>query len=326
MVKASAPNSQPSQWPLRIGLFGAFVALVATALTVGAPGSTVRTVTPPPQNRAHPPHSPTSTTVPGAFTGRVTRLRSGGECGFSLGGQESSPGSGTKLATATSHPVGRCTVVEIGDSLGNDLGWGLARHLSASSGLNMVQLDKSSTGLANSWFYNWRPHLAAALSEYHPQLVLISLGGNDEQGMEINGAAVPFGTPAWKSAFLNLARQLVAEATASGAYVLWVGLPIMQQPSYSEGMATINSLFQEGVTMGPNATFVSTWSLFSNPQGAFESAAAVNGVETTLREPDGIHYSFSGEDVAATYVIREMALIYHVKLVPVDPAVITHWG
>ena len=36
----------------------------------------------------------------------------------------------------------------------------------------------------------------------------------------------------------------------------------------------------------------------------------MNGVQTTLREPDGIHFSFAGEDVLATYVIREVALIY----------------
>jgi hypothetical protein len=321
-------NAQLDEWPLRIGLLVALVALVATGLIVGAPGSTVRTTTlPPARTKAHPPRSATPTTVPGAFTGRVTRLHSGGECGFSLGAQVSSSSrSGTKPSTATSLPVGSCTVVEIGDSLGNDLGWGLTRHLAAASGLNMIQLDKSSTGLANSWFYNWLPHLAAALSKYHPQLVLISLGGNDEQGMELNGTAVPFGAPTWKSAFLNSVRQIVSEATASGAYVIWVGLPIMQQSSYSQGMATIDSLFQEGVAMEANATFLSTWSLFSNLQGGFGSAAAVNGLETTLREPDGIHYSFSGEDVAATYVIREMALIYHVKLAPIDPAVITRWG
>ena len=50
-------------------------------------------------------------------------------------------------------PVRRCTILEIGDSLGSDLGWGLTRHLSAASGLHLVQLDTPSTGLANSWFF-----------------------------------------------------------------------------------------------------------------------------------------------------------------------------
>lgn len=187
-------------------------------------------------------------------------------------------------------------------------------------------MDKSSTGLANAWFYSWPAHLAAFLKEYHPQLVLVMLGGNDEQGIEIKGSAVQFGTPAWRSAELANVRKVVTEATSAGAYVLWVGMPIMQAASYSQGMSILNAIFEQGVTSEANATFVPTWSLFSNPAGQFEMQAAVNGVQTTLREPDGIHFSFSGEDVVATYILREMARIYHVALAPTSPAVITNWG
>jgi hypothetical protein len=51
----------------------------------------------------------------------------------------------------------------------------------------------------------------------------------------------------------------------------------------------------------------------------------VNGNPENLREPDGIHYSFTGEDVIATYVIDEIASIFHVQLAPTNPAVITGW-
>ena len=101
-------------------------------------------------------------------------------------------------------------------------------------------------------------------------------------------------------------REVVTEATKSGAYVLWIGMPIMQPYSYNQGIMILNALYQEGVTSESNATFVPIWSLFANPEGEFESQAAVNGVETTLRVSDGIHFSFTGEDVLATYVIREM--------------------
>jgi hypothetical protein len=39
--------------------------------------------------------------------------------------------------------VGRCTILEIGDSLGNDLGWGIAREVVKPRGLRLIQLDKS---------------------------------------------------------------------------------------------------------------------------------------------------------------------------------------
>ena len=225
-----------------------------------------------------------------------------------------------------SRAVGRCTVLEIGDSLGEDLGIGLEQVLAQTSGLNLVMLDKVSTGLANSWYYNWPVHLGADLKRYDPQLVIVMLGGNDRQGMQVNGCTLVCGTAAWQKAYLADIREIITETTSTGAYVLWIGLPIMQPFAYSQGVALLNSRYKLAVTTQADATFVPTWSLFSNPKGLFESAATVNGVETTLRASDGIHFSPEGWDVLATYVIREMALIYHLKLAPASPAVITHWG
>ena len=156
-----------ADWPLRIGLSAVFVVLVVAASVVSSTGaakpeaSTTTTTTPPSHETTTIPGKPTTTTIPGAYTGRVTLASVGHGCGFAL----VSP----RPSAAVGRPVGHCTVLEIGDSLGNDLGWGLTRHLAATSGLNLVQVDKSSTGLSNSWFYDWPDHLAAYLHQYHPQ-------------------------------------------------------------------------------------------------------------------------------------------------------------
>jgi len=260
---------------------------------------------------------------PATVNGAVTRPQAGGNCGLSLQGQMSDPRGPRTTVPA---PVGQCTVLEVGDSLGNDLGWGLSRHIAPTAGFSLIQLDKSNTGLSNSSYYDWPAQLPSDLDQYHPQLVIICLGGNDEQSMDVNGSQVKFQTPEWKSAYVARVEQMVSEATASGAYVLWVGLPIMQQPSYSQGILALNSLYQQGVAAESNATFVSTWSLLSNLQDQYQSSATVNGSKATLRDPDGIHFSYAGEDVVATYVIRQMATIYHAQLVPTDPSVVTSWS
>jgi lysophospholipase L1-like esterase len=257
----------------------------------------------------------TTTTVPGALNGPVTRGTAGNGCELALASPPAGPGS-----------VGHCTVLEIGDSLGEDLAEGMADQLAANSGLNLVQLDKASTGLANSWFFDWPVHLQADLAQYHPQLVLVMLGGNDEQGMTVNGNVVSFPSKAWEQDYVGYVRQVVSEATATGAYVLWIGMPITQPYSYNQGLTILNALYQQGVTSEPNATFVPSWSLFADPAGQFDAQAAVNGVETDLRSSDGIHLSVPGTEVLATFIIRKMASIYHVALAPTSPQVITHWG
>lgn len=304
---SSAPSPDASSTPASVAATAAptTTAPATTAPAIAGPTTTVPTTT-------VPTTTVPKTTVPGAVSGPVGVLGAAGGCGLSL------------VARVTA-AVGHCTVLEIGDSLGNDLGWGLRRELAAASGLDLVQLDKSASGLANTGFYNWPAQLGADLRRYRPQLVVASLGGDDEQGMNVGGSAVQFGTAAWSAAYSARVRHLISEATASGAYLLWVGLPVMQPPYYDRGVALLDSLFRQAVASEPDATYVSTAALFSNPQGAFQSSAFVNGQPAALRQSDGIHYSFVGEDVLATYVIREMALIYHVTLAATNPAVITGW-
>ncbi len=335
--RSSSARGGGASWPLRVSLLAALGALVVTGSVVASmssppsslptpplptpprlaqPAGHATTTTSPKRGHERPPTS-TAPTVPGAYSGPVRVGSIGHGCGLSLAPPPS----------AKPRPVGHCTVLEIGDSMGNDLGWGISRHLAASAGLDLVQDDTASTGLSNSWFYSWPVHLAADLKQVHPQLLLVSLGGNDEQGMQVGGKVLSFGTPAWQQVYLSYVRQIITEATSAGAYVVWVGMPIMGEgPSYDEGMALLDSLYEKAATSEPDATYVSTYSLFANPEGQFQANAVVNGVATALREPDDIHYSFAGEDVVATYVIRELARIYHVALAATSPAVITGWG
>ncbi|MDA8373753.1 MAG: DUF459 domain-containing protein [Actinomycetota bacterium] len=307
-------------WGLRVTLILVWASLIAAALIVQGTQLSAKPVTQVPHKLCANSHTcdpsttvPTTTTIPGAVTGEITRTRVGGGCGLSLGGQ------------VTPAPVGSCTVLEIGDSLGNDLGWGLLRQVPTGSSLHLIQLDKSDTGLAKPSFFDWPSHLALDLREYKPQLVLICLGGNDQQGLVVNDSAVQFPSSAWETAYAVRVRQLVAIAVSSGAYVLWVGLPIMQQSSYSQGTQILNSIYQAVINTEPDATFVPTWSLFSNPQGQFQANAMVNRNQEALRQPDGVHLTYMGENVEATYILREMALIYHVQLAPKDPLVVTGW-
>ena len=90
--------------------------------------------------------------------------------------------------------LGHCRLLEIGDSLGDDLEYGLRHELQYTPGLKLIQRNKSSTGLSAAWYYNWPAHLKSFLHDYHPDLVVVMFGANDEQALAVNGVSQPFGS------------------------------------------------------------------------------------------------------------------------------------
>jgi hypothetical protein len=214
---------------------------------------------------------------------------------------------------------GRCTVLEIGDSLGNDLGWGLAREIGNDRVLTLVQADKSSSGLTTPWFYNWPAKEKVLLAQYHPQLVIATFGANDEQNIRVDGHVVAFGSAPWIAAYTKIVTGIATAATKSGAYVLWVGMPIMQPNTYRANMVLINSVFLKVEQSVPGTAFLPTWNLFANAHGQYQNAALVNRIPSGLRATDGIHFSYVGENVVATYVTHELGLVYHVLVSPALP-------
>ena len=324
------PRRGPGRrWPLRLTLSTVLVALIvigfASQQTHSSATSAPTSTTTAPQGATGTTNAPPTTTTAPPQNNAAYFAAPGRGCRMSLR-QTPPPPSTTTPPYAKGRPplaLGRCVVLEIGDSLGNDLGWGLAREIGSQRGLVLVQQDVSSTGITTSWFYNWPQHFAQYLHQYRPHLVVITFGANDEQGMRVHGSAVAFGTNQWRDEYVRRLRQIVGEATKRGAYVLWVGLPIMEPNGYRQGVQYLNRLSQEVATSVPGATYLSTWQLLANARGQFQSAAYANHVSSVLRASDGIHLSYVGEEVLATYVAREIASIYHVVITPVAPVVLT---
>ncbi|MGB8197157.1 MAG: DUF459 domain-containing protein [Acidimicrobiales bacterium] len=247
----------------------------------------------------------------------------GAGCYFATGAPLPSNDTTSSSPTTTvpggtgAHAIGHCTVLEIGDSLGNDLGWGMARQLGHDHELRLVQADKSSSGLLTPWFYDWSQKEKVLLAQYKPQLVIIMFGANDEQNLKTAGGQVlAFGSAPWVKAYTGVVTKMASVATKSGAYVLWVGMPIMQPNGYRQGMVLINSVFAKVATTVPGMTFLPTWDLFATAQGQFEASARVNDIPSLLREADGIHFSYVGENVISTFVTRAIGTVYHVQITP----------
>jgi uncharacterized protein len=236
--------------------------------------------------------------------------------------------SATSKSTTTTVPrhapfaLGHCRLLEIGDSLGDDLEYGIRHELQLTPGLKLIQRNKTSTGLSASWFYNWPAHLKSDLHKYHPNLVVIMFGANDEQALAVDGVSQPFGSTKWRTAYTARVRKIDHMVTKAGAYAFWVGLPIAAPKSYSQGLRALNAIYAQIATSTPGVTFQPMWHLLATKGGNYRGGADVNNVQAALRVSDGIHFTSTGELVIGTFISRQLATVYNVNLRPEEPAYI----
>ena len=290
-------------------------AVTTTTTTVARPTTTVRVTTTTEHVTPTTSQLETTTTLDAVTT--TTNAK---------GASPNYPARGCNLdETATGFaPAGHCVVLEIGDSLGQGLGWGLAREFALSSGFTVIQKAKSSTGLCNRAFYNWPAQFALYEQLYRPHLAVILLGGNDEQGIYTgNGYGAPFGTAGWIAAYSAAIKNITATAQHYGTRVLWLGMPVARPYYYNKKLSLLNHLYGTVAGTAPGVTFLPTTPLLATPSGAFRMTAYVNHLAVDLRAEDGIHMSSYGYDLVATAVVRDIALLFHVDVHPAAPYSIT---
>lgn len=227
------------------------------------------------------------------------------------------------LASSASTTPSPYKILIIGDSISADLGYALSSQLQYSPSVEIINRGRPSSGLSNSWFYDWPRELNSFLRTDHPNLVICLLGANDVRSMDVSGHAHAFFDPSWRSTYQSFVSQLLQETRTAGARMLWLGAPVVYSPPYSAGLARLNSLYQASVLAIPSDSFLPTWNLLTASPGRFEFTAPVNGRLTAVRTPDGIHPTDTGSGVLATDVIRFVAAHYHLPIHPKTPMVIT---
>ena len=107
-------------------------------------------------------------------------------------------------------------------------------------------------------------------------------------------------------------------AFATGAHVLWVGMPPMASPGLNAAMDNLNAIVQSQVKAHPGqATFLDTRTILGTPQGGFTPYLTNSaGAELNIRTPDGIHLTNDGAEVLSQAVINSMRSTLHINLPP----------
>jgi hypothetical protein len=222
---------------------------------------------------------------------------------------------GPTIALRTPTAASPLRLLEIGDSLGIDLGDQLETELDSSGLVRTTMASTGDTGLANTSFYDWPRHLAALLSEFHPEIVVVFLGANDDQGLStVDGATDP-GNPDWEAGYGRRVDEVLDEATKAGARVVWVGMPPMADIGLNLAMEREDDIYQGQVSRYPGALYVPSNPVLGVASAPFQEAVVDGeGARVVARTPDGVHLTPEGATLLAGFVVAAIDRCWHLSL------------
>ena len=190
-----------------------------------------------------------------------------------------------------------------GDSLGEYIGNHLLAEL-ADEELTSVELDyRISTGLARPDYFDWPSHLAAVTADSPPDVLLLMVGGNDNQNMERDGDVLQAGSEAWSEEYETRIESIVTSADAASTHIVWIGLPPMRDGTRHE-LALLKNAAAKGVAERyPHMSYVDIERMFAGPGGSYSPhIAAPDGQLRLARQADGVHITFAGSTWVAAIV------------------------
>ena len=126
---------------------------------------------------------------------------------------------------------------------------------------------------------------------------MVFIGANDPQNFMDGSTSLTYGTPAWNAAYAKRVGAFMAEAAvASGARVLWVGMPPMADPGAQRPDGEPQRHRPEPGGAAPWCDVLRVVAGALQPPGSATAAFLPNasGSEVQVRDPDGTHLAGPG--------------------------------
>lgn len=208
-------------------------------------------------------------------------------------------------------PTERMLVWVGGDSLAVTPGQSFVAAIPGTEVVDVVGAavdGRVATGLARPELFNWPQHMLEVIAQDDPDVVVLTLGSNDDQVLTGDRGVGPFGSGPWIEEYRRRIGGMMDTVTADrGRTLVWLGVPIMRNEERSETRyRVINDIIREEAAQRPGRVFyVDLYDRFTVDGGY---ADFVDGVQ--VRTPDGIHFSRDGGNVVAQMVIDQLGRMY----------------
>jgi hypothetical protein len=215
----------------------------------------------------------------------------------------------------TPTPASPLRILVVGDSLGIDLGESFVRILDTTGFVTTTIAARGDTGLANQGYFDWPAQLPPLLTAARPDIVVVLVGANDDQGMYVGAVPVSTTSQAWSRAYARRVDRVLAASQQAGARTVWVGLPPMEDPELDAAMRRVNRIDELQTRRYPDALYLPPPAALVTCSGQYkEFAVEASGETVQLRTPDHVHLTWSGADALADGAIGAIDRRWHLAL------------
>jgi hypothetical protein len=212
-------------------------------------------------------------------------------------------------------PDRQLRIAVVGDSLAQGIGFA-TEDIFKPFWTEVYKQGRISTGLARLDYFNWMAQMQTIADRADPDLVVVMLGENDNQGlMNPDGTLEQdIGTYQWAGAYEARVERFAKIATSRGAHVVWVGLPNERDRGRWDFIQKQNGIFEAVADRLPNVGYFDTWNSFAAADGDYSAYYRDGNKVIEIRAPDGVHFNADGY----TLLMRKVAE-YATKEFDLDP-------
>jgi uncharacterized protein len=204
----------------------------------------------------------------------------------------------------------------IGDSTADGL-WGgvtrlVPRHSCLKGNVELGRFGKNSTGLTRPDRFNWADEVKKIAASFKPDLFVMSLGLNDRQSVVVDGKVTLETSSEYPARYKERIAAVLNNIAASGAHLLWIGLPAMRDAAPDRDAREKNKLFAEAIREFGDSKFhfVPPWRLSDRDEDKFASYGPdQSGRIIQIRASDGEHFTPAGELLVAAYLLPKIIAI-----------------
>ena len=180
-----------------------------------------------------------------------------------------------------------------GDSQSRDLAVSMQNAAAADPRISVEDRGKVSTGLARPDYYNWPARLQEQLTGSDTDVVVFTIGDNDDQSLQDREGhlVATIGTPEWAEEYRRRVAGIMDLVNNGRRKLVWVGTPPVGPASLNRTLAVINPIVADEAARRSWVTYVMPSKTLSGPNGEYQDYVTLPGgaAPVRCRRPDQVH-------------------------------------